>query len=299
MKLYTLISLALILVFTAGCGESPKIEKINSSDYLIKAFLASSVTRISDPVTYIGGDLYEYINGGAELYHKYGFVEVATADYKKDNLELVVDIYKFADPMGSFGLYSMLRPADPNHIDVGIEGFSSGGSIEFTKGLFIIRIMSYEMTEEAETVLKSIASELEKESPGKTEYPELFDRFINENTSPYSKKINSQSFLGYSFLTDVYRQDYVINNDTFQVFLTNDETDQKFIDWSNKVKMSSEDSSLILGFGFDDEKGIIIRDTYDGDIITGRKGGLLVGIVNFKPAQSEFLEKWLSSLTHK
>jgi len=264
-------------------------------------FLMGEVQRTSEPKSYVGSSLYEYINGGSELYHKYEFTEVATAYYKKDSLELVIDVYEFADSVGSFGLYSMLRPIDTDHNNLGVEGFSSRSSVEFTKGIYIIKVMSFVESEDTQALMNDIAGELAKEIQGADEYPELYSCFMKENVIPYSKKIYSQSFLGYNFMTDVYKQDYVLKNDTFQVFLAFDKFDQKFNDWLNEVEMSSEDSVLICNFNFDhdSDKCIIIRDTYYGDILAGRKNDLLVGIVNFKSTQSEYLAKWLKFLENK
>lgn len=299
MKLYAFFLIVFSLVITMDCGKSTQTEKNDPSDFLVDLFIKGEIQRISESRSYIGSSLYEYINGGAELYHKYEFTEVATADYKKDSLELVIDIYKFADPEGSFGLYSMLRPANPNYIDVGVEGYSSSSSLEFTKGEYIIRIMSYVMSEESQLLMEKIAGELEKDILNKQEYPKMFTLFVNNNTVAYTKKIYSQSFLGYNFLTDVYKQDCIITNDTFHVFLAYDEFDQKFNDWSNEVEMSPDDINLISGSGFDNDRGIMIRDTYYGDIIVGRKNNLLIGIINFKQNQFEYLNNWLKYLDIK
>jgi hypothetical protein len=72
---------------------------------------------------FVGDSLWEYINGGAELYHTYEFVDVATAYYLQDSTEIVVDIYRFATPDDAYGMYTQLRPGGPGTMNYGIEGF--------------------------------------------------------------------------------------------------------------------------------------------------------------------------------
>ncbi len=301
MKRYIQVLLIILFVFMSGCGLDSQKNKKNPSDFLVKKFLNGEVQRTSEPRVYVGSYLYEYINGGSELYHKYEFTEVATSYYKMGSLELVVDVYQFVDSIGSFGLYSMLRPAVPNFTDIGVEGYSTNSSVEFTKGSLIVRITSFTENDDAVSIMNKMAIELEKEISGSNKYPDMFSCFIDDNVIPHSRKIYSQSFLGYNFMTDVYKQDCILNDDTFQVFVAADVFQQKFNDWLKKVQMTVEDSVIISDYDFDDggEKGIIVRDTYYGDILAGRKNGKLVGIVNFNSSQSGYLDVWLKYLENK
>ena len=46
-------------------------------------------------LTYEGDDLFLYINGGAEIYHEYGFEAVIVQDYKHETSGTIsIEIYK-------------------------------------------------------------------------------------------------------------------------------------------------------------------------------------------------------------
>ena len=78
----------------------------------------------TSPVVYEGDDLFDYINGGAEPYHEYGFVQVLTQDYANVDVSLTVDIYEMKDAPAAFGIYSIQREPEQPAFD-----FGDGGSL--------------------------------------------------------------------------------------------------------------------------------------------------------------------------
>jgi hypothetical protein len=64
--------------------------------------------NISDSVKVFKGDeLYNYIDGGAEVFMEYGFKQVAAASYlDKNNNQMQVEIYEMSDIAAAYGAYS-------------------------------------------------------------------------------------------------------------------------------------------------------------------------------------------------
>ena len=60
------------------------------------------------PEVYYGDDLFDLINGGAEIYFEYGFVKVASQNYSemKGNTSLRVEIYEMTDPEAAYGIFA-------------------------------------------------------------------------------------------------------------------------------------------------------------------------------------------------
>lgn len=73
---------------------------------------------------YVGDDLFVYINGGAEIYHEYGFVEVAVQRYRRGADSISVEIYTMA--ADAFGIYSFARSSQGMDVDLG-DGATSAG----------------------------------------------------------------------------------------------------------------------------------------------------------------------------
>ena len=61
----------------------------------------------SKPDVYIGDDLFLYINGGADIYHEYGFSEVMSGEYEKTGIgRISVEVYTMNSPVSAFGIFS-------------------------------------------------------------------------------------------------------------------------------------------------------------------------------------------------
>ena len=145
MRKMLLFSISIALLLLAACSsQDSEVDKITTADFLPVAIEETGVTRSSEVRIFADTLLWEYINGGAELYHQYGFAEVATADYRRGQTEIVADVFRFETPEGAYGLYTAMRPDHPAVVPFGIEGFKSGSSMDYIKGSFLVRLTGYD-----------------------------------------------------------------------------------------------------------------------------------------------------------
>lgn len=152
---------------------------------------------------YRGEDLFEYINGGAEIYYEYGFKEVVIQDYKKNGHSLSLEIFEMIDPQSAYGIYSFKRSPEGIPLDTEAEGRLEGYYLNFWKGRYLITITGFD--EEQETVNGLIAVAKTVESKIKTENntrPGLLERLpqleLTEGSEKYFKG-NLGLFNSYSF----------------------------------------------------------------------------------------------------
>lgn len=68
------------------------------------------VTLVGEPMVYYGDELYDYINGGAPHFIEYGFEEVASQELQFAEHTYIFDVYRLADPLGAFGLFTTRAP---------------------------------------------------------------------------------------------------------------------------------------------------------------------------------------------
>lgn len=289
------VSIALLILSLACGGEKSNVE-IATIDRLAKSYDAVGIDRSSEPRIFVGQALYEYINGGAELYHSYKFVEVATADYKKGEIEMVVDIYKFNSSVNAFGLYSMLRPDEADLVQLGLEGFIAPSKIEFVKGDMLVRVIGYDDSDELGLALINLADELNKQLPGDTKLPTAFEPFPSANVIAGSAKYFAEAYLGQSFLTSVYCRDYQLDSSVVTLFLCDMDGSVKLLDWSRRAEEAGKLVDAPAGVAFAAGKAIGVNDGYYGQILAGMRGRRLVGIVGFSIVHQEFLNEWLESL---
>jgi len=293
----TVVLLMIVSILLITCESTDKAEsKPDPSVYLNRQFANGDIERESEVERYVGQSLYEYINGGAEVYHLYKFVEVVTATYKYGETEIVADIYSFKNADMAYGMYSTLRPGSPQIVNLGVEGFTFGTSLDFVKGNFIVRLIGYDDTPETETAITMLAVELNKSVAGTISKPEMFLLFPPDSKIEYTNKIYAESFMGRQPLTNFYTFDYQIESDTVTLFISNDENGSKFRQWFESIEYDEASMKAIKSLPFDQPKSFITEDSYYGAIAAGIKKGKLLGIIGFKDTQKAFLADWVNRL---
>lgn len=114
-----LILLAGIVLLTAPATGQPE---------LLPAEIGGWTAR-GDRQVFAGEDLFLYINGGAEIYHEYGFEQVTVRDYRQGEDRLGVEVYRMAG--SAYGIYSFMRPGSGEAVDL-----ADGGSLSDYYALF-------------------------------------------------------------------------------------------------------------------------------------------------------------------
>ncbi len=297
MKIFKFMFFAVLVLVVAAisCGDKKKAKKpIGTVDYLVAAVDSIGLQRTSEPQLYVGDSLWEYIDGGAELYHLYNFVEVATAYYERRGVEILVDVYKFDSPEYAFGLYSMVRPETASKVDLGVEGFGSATNLVFIKGQYVVMLTGFEQSDTATDAIAKTAPIFEEIVPGIMVRPAVFDMFPAENSINGSAKLFAESYLGRPFLRNVYTSSYIVGEDTLTLFLTYDQGGSKFIEW--KEQTGAEANAAVAALPFDDGLCMLLSDSYYGDIVAGMKSGILAGAVGYKQQHEEYLRGWLNSI---
>ncbi|MCP4634388.1 MAG: hypothetical protein GY855_15785 [candidate division Zixibacteria bacterium] len=293
----------LVCLIILGLGSAPLgyCSDINAdktlSELLVENIESIEVKKISETDTYAGRDLCDYINGAAEIYFPYNFLEVATAVYKLGEIEIIVDIYSFKTADDAYGLYSIQRPFEPEIISLGIEGFIYGTIIEFVQGEYVVKLSGYDENPKAVSAILALAQEFESIIPGTTERPGILAIFPGDYILPNTDILNADSYLGHEFLSQVYLKRYFFEDDTLTLFMTEDISKYKFNRWlaleqDNKQVFENSDK-----YPYFDGQVLQIDNSYYGTIVAGTKDKWLIGIVNFKDKYLEFLNSWVKVIS--
>ena len=97
------------------------------------------------PVLYDRKTLYDYIDGGAELYLAFGFEGAVTLEYAADkDDEIKVDIFDMGSPRGAFGAFAHGRESIAAEVGQGSE--YGGGLLTFWKHRWFISVLGYPET---------------------------------------------------------------------------------------------------------------------------------------------------------
>ena len=104
--------------------------------------------------------LYDYIDGGAELYLSYGFKKVVNRTYVKSRQpDMVVDIFDMGTSQNAYGVFSHSMETVETIFGQGSQ--SSEGLVLFWKGQYYVSIMAYPETPQSKKALFDLAKKIE------------------------------------------------------------------------------------------------------------------------------------------
>jgi hypothetical protein len=93
-----------------------------------------------EPLSFSGEELFEHINGGADIYYEYGFVTLVVQHYVKGDKAVSIEIYDMGDVAGGFGIYSYGRHPTLSQIQVGGEGIVHSNGLNFWRDRYNVDI---------------------------------------------------------------------------------------------------------------------------------------------------------------
>ena len=200
--------------------------------------------------SYEPSNLWEYINGAADLFIAYGFQNLQSCELASDDIGIVVDIYNMGNQLNAFGIYKTERGEQIEKLNIGTEAvITSPNQCLMLKDIFYIKINVYEgyLTEEkGKNLLTSIAEIL----PGTNNFPNEFELLPAENKIENSEHFAKEGFLGLSELKNCLYADYKVNDTDFQYFVLIPESDEShesiWKTFSGKWKKLDNNDSLIL-----------------------------------------------------
>jgi len=98
---------------------------------------------VDTPKTYVGGALYEHINGGAELFHEYGFVVARVGYYRNGEKEILVEIYEMASPAAAHALYRFTRNPEATRLGAPYTGSTYDLYLEAVQGQEYLKLAGH------------------------------------------------------------------------------------------------------------------------------------------------------------
>jgi hypothetical protein len=115
---------------------------------------------------FAGDALYGYINGGADLYHEYGFEQLSVQDVRVDSDAHFIEVYLMADPGGAFGIFSISHgectPAD----SLPESSCASPRVVQWAQSRYFVRIAGESWSPEAQAARLRLARTLSVKIPG-------------------------------------------------------------------------------------------------------------------------------------
>ena len=115
---------------------------------------------VQDDARYTRDTLYDYIDGGAELYLSYGFKRVVNRTYVRPRQpDMVVDIFDMGTSQNAYGVFSHSMETVESTFGQGSQ--SSEGLVLFFKGQYYISIMAHPETPQSKKALFNLAKKID------------------------------------------------------------------------------------------------------------------------------------------
>jgi hypothetical protein len=190
LVLAILVALSGIGIISAGRANSQgkatpaQDPKLNPAEPLI--VIPKSILPQTPPEIFNPDNLYEKIDGQAELYLSAGFQRLKSQSLvKADKSDLWVDlfVYDMGNVLNAFAVFSMQRREDCESVKLGQFSCSIEGALFLVHGPYYLELLASMAKAEASEMMHSIA-----------------ENFIRENRSP-----SCRSFRGITLLRIVFR----------------------------------------------------------------------------------------------
>jgi hypothetical protein len=129
-------------------------------DNFIPGWITSGKT-----LRFIGSDLFNYINGGAELFHEFGYKELQVQGYRHGENEIVLEVYQMESPEAALGIY-LMKCGQENAVEK-INARNSGNKYQFTivKGSYFILVNSFAGDEKLIPIMTTLTQQTLKFVP--------------------------------------------------------------------------------------------------------------------------------------
>ncbi|UCB49628.1 MAG: hypothetical protein JSW56_01645 [Deltaproteobacteria bacterium] len=245
--------LGLLLITPAGSNAVSQDELTRDKD-LLRALLPKDAESpgwqaVSSPQFFEPQNLWEYINGQAEMYIDYGFQLVVTLEYRSMDgaRSMAIEIFQMKNPDHAFGIYAAERSTDDRSINMGTQGYLSENVLNFWKGHYYVKLTSFQVSSNTKEILMMVASVIAANIKGTYSEPELFACFPAKNRVQMSERFIPKNFLGQSFLENGYRVEYKNGGSRYEVFLVKSASREKakeaFAKYEDFLKSQNEKMS--------------------------------------------------------
>ena len=145
--------------------------------------------KSSDLAVYDSDNLYTYINGGAELYISFRFINLVSQSYgNEEDEEIQIDIFDMGSSQNAYGIFSHSRETVDDFLGAGIESEYSGGLLTFWKGRYYVSILAYPETDSKKLVVQKLGRKIGAQIQGPSIKPQLVNLLPKESLQPHSIK---------------------------------------------------------------------------------------------------------------
>jgi hypothetical protein len=242
--------------------------------------------KITKYPVYLPENLWDFINGAADTYLSYGFVDLHVAEYKKGKDVIKLEIYRHSDNTMAFGIYSSERSPSFRFMNLGAQGYITDGAINLFKGSSYVKIRTYSKKEKTLRAAETLAMKVAESLSGEAKMPSLISQFPSEGKRQNEETFINESVLGHKFLNKAFKAVYDIGTDSYSVFIIECKSEEEALKTASTYLKSAGIDEIETG-----NNKYVLTDGYNGTIFLAIGNEKIVIISGLSKDQSEVAEK--------
>ena len=287
--------LIIALLFLAGTGWSAVPDSLES---LLPDYQSPDGQRWNMELDhYTPDNLYEYIDGEAELYRDYGFLRAVSAYFYRPDNDLqafTADVYDMGTALNAFGIYTRYSRPELQYGNIGTEAMISTANIRFYQDRYFVQLNVSVLDTVLAAAIQGYARKIAKLLPPGKPVTET-GIFPAERIQPHTVKYITKGFLGEETFTNSFSAQCRINGEIstlfFIVFPSQDEAQkatQRFIQRNDRISITPENITLL-------------RNPYRGFILLATAESRIYGMYDFNDQEAavKVFSQWITQAGEK
>ncbi len=147
---------------------------------------------------YTSDNLWDIIDGGAELFLSYGFRDLRIAEYTDTaGTDVRVELYRHSTGENAFGIYSQERNPGYHFIGMGVQGYVEEKVLNFLCGSYYVKISSHREGKPGIDAMETIGRRVAEHLRQKAEWPAALAVLPAEGRMANTEGYIAENFLGY------------------------------------------------------------------------------------------------------
>jgi hypothetical protein len=294
-------TIALIWITLAATSVQAQSSGSRTSDAAQKQFanllrepLPGHPTAQAKPAFYNPESLYQYIDGGADIYLLYDFKNLLHQDFKSGVAELTVDIYEMDKTEDAFGIYAAERSPGYKFVAIGTEGYRDKGVLNLLQDHYYVKLSGSGAS--ADGLLDQFARLLSTRIGGSRTLPTLLEKLPREHRVPHSEQFVRKDPLGHAFLAPAYVVAYAQGKQESKLVVSVANSAQEAKSRAEQLAKHFKQSGECASAPELGEGGIRAKNNYEGHLIARTQGRYLVALLNPSENGAEMLKTVARSL---
>jgi Family of unknown function (DUF6599) len=296
LRTIALVSIALAVTFAQAQSSAPRPADAAQKQLasLLREPLPGHTRAHASPSFYGPDSLYQYIDGGADIYLLYDFKGLLHEDFKSGTAELTVDIYEMGKTEDAFGIYAAERSPTYKFVSIGGEGYRDKGVFNFLQDHYYVKLSGSGAN--VDGFLDQFARLLSVRIGGTRTLPALLGQLPREHRIPHSEQYVRKDSLGHAFLAPAYIVGYTLGKQESKLVVSvannAQEAKSRVEQLAKHFRQSGECTSAPeLGEG-----GIRAKNNYEGRLIARTQGRYVIALLNPPENGAEILKTAARSL---